>query len=377
MEEIGSQRAWVSSMSKAHERIRQMKSYNHLYEKVLSKENIKSAILKASKGKRKRRKVQRILSDIDAWIPYYQNFISHYKTRHKKPKIIYEGITRKRREIIVPSYDEQVMHHAIVNVLEPIIMKSIYFHSYGSLPRRGAHGAKKYIEKWIRHDSRNCKYFLKMDIKQFFPSVPHDRLYEMLADYIHDERMLTLMHKVIDSTETGLPLGFHTSHWLANWYLCGLDRFIKQELMAVHYIRYMDDLVIFGPNKRKLHKYRIAIADYLEHIGLSMKGNWQLKKFDYNGKGHDLDFMGFRFFSDKTILRKRVMYRMCRRAKKISKKEKPTIYDCRRMMSALGLIDKTDTYDMYLKHIKPYICFRKLKKRISNYDRRNAHVAQE
>lgn len=352
-----------------------MKSYNHLYEKVLEPENIRKAILKSAKGKRGRQKVRKILSDIDEWIPYYQKFIKNYKTRHKKPKIIYEGINRKRREIIVPSFDEQVMHHAVVNVLEPIIMHGIYYHAYGSLPKRGAHGAKKYIEKWIRHDGKNCKYFLKMDIKQFFNSVPHDKLYEMLQRYIHDEQMMALLHKIIDSTDRGLPLGFHTSHWLANWYLQGLDRYIKHELKAKHYIRYMDDMIIFGPNKRKLHRMRNDIAEYLSGIGLEMKGNWQIKKFDYKSRGKDLDFMGFRFFREKTILRRKVMYRMTRRARRISRKEKPTIYDCKQMMSALGLLNATDTYGMYLEHIKPFINFQKMKRRISRYDRRINNVA--
>ena len=342
---------------------------------VISEENIRLAIRKAVKGKRKRRKVQRILADMDEWIPYYQKFIINYKTRHKEPKVILEGIHRKRREIIVPSFDEQVMHHAIVNVLEPIIMHGIYYHAYGSLPGRGAHGAKKYIEKWIKHDPKNCKYFLKMDIKQFFNSVQHDRLYRMLELYIHDEKMLDLMHKVIDSTAVGLPLGFHTSHWLANWYLQGLDRYIKQTLKAKHYIRYMDDMIIFGPNKRKLHEMRRKIEEFLNGLGLRMKENWQLKRLDYNGRGKDLDFMGFRFFRNKTILRKMVMYRMCRRARRIWKKGKPTIYDCRQMMSALGLLNASDTYGMYLTHIKPFINFQQMKRRISRYDRRTNNVA--
>lgn len=256
-------------------------------------------------------------------------------------------------------------------------MHGIYYHVYGSLPGRGAHTAKKYIEKWIRHDGKNCRYFLKMDIKQFFNSVPHDKLYEMMERYIHDEKMLVLMHKVVDSTDKGLPLGFHTSHWLANWYLQGLDRYIKQELKAKYYIRYMDDMVIFGSNKRKLHKMRIRIDGYLSAIGLQMKENWQLKRFDYNGRGKDLDFMGFRFFRNRTILRKKVMHKMTRRARRIWKKEKPTIYDCKQMMSALGLLRATDTYGMYLEHIKPFINFQKLKRKISRYDRRVNNVAQK
>lgn len=347
-----------------------MKSYNHLYEELLKDENIKVAILKASKGKRSRKKVQKILSDIDSWIPYYRNFITNYKTRHKKPKIIFEGITKKRREIIVPSYDEQVLHHALVNVLEPIILKGIYFHAYGSLPNRGAHGAKKYIEKWIKHDPRNCKYFLKMDIKQFFASVPHDLLSEHIRKYIHDEKYLDILFRVLNSTGIGLPLGFHTSHWLANWYLQGLDRYIKQELRVKYYIRYMDDMIIFGANKRKLHKARQEIENYLHSLKLEMKDNWQLCKFDYNGKGRDLDFMGFRFFRNRTVLRKRVMHRMTRRARKIYKKEKPTIYNCKQMLSALGLINSADVYRMFQNEIKPFVTFRLMRKRISNYDRR-------
>lgn len=349
-----------------------MKSFNHLYEKLIDDQNIKAAILKASKGKRRRRKVQRILSDLDTWVPYYRNFIINYKTRHKKPKVIYEGINRKRREIIVPSYDEQVMHHALVNILQPIILEGIYFHAYGSLPKRGAHGAKKYIERWIRNDPKNCRYFLKMDIKQFFASVPHDKLYAHIRKYIHDERYLDILLRVLDSTDKGLPLGFHTSHWLANWYLQGLDRYVKQTLEAKYYIRYMDDMVIFGSNKRKLHRVREEIEDYLHSLGLEMKGNWQLCRFKYNDKGRDLDFMGFRFFREKTILRKRVMHRMTRRARRIGRKEKPTIYDCKQMLSALGLIKASNVYGMYCREIKPYVTFRKMKKRVSNYDRRMA-----
>lgn len=349
-----------------------MKSYNHLYEKLLNPNNIRVAIKKASKGKRGRKRVKEILERIDEYIPYFQNFIINYKTRHKKPKVIYEGINRKRREIIVPSFDEQVMHHAIVNVLEPIIMKGIYFHAYGSLPKRGAHGAKKYIEKWIKNDSKNCKYFLKMDIKQFFPSIPHDKLKQHIIKYIHDDKFINIFFRVIDSTDKGLPLGFHTSHWLANWYLQGLDRYIKQELKAKYYIRYMDDMVIFSSNKRKLHKIRKEIKDYLkDNLGLEMKGNWTVHKFDYNGKGKPLDFMGFKFYQNRTILRRKVMLKMTRKAKRMSKKEKPTVYNCKQIMSALGLLSNTNTYDMYLKKIKPYINFRTLKKRISRYDRRN------
>jgi len=138
----------------------------------------------------------------------------------------------------------------------------------------------------------------------------------------------------------------------------------------------MDDMVIFGSNKKKLHKTRKAIEAYLETEGLRLNDNWQVFRFDYvkdgKRKGRDLDFMGFRFFRERTILRKSIMLKATRKARKIGKKEKPTIYDIRQMLSYLGWIDATDTYGMYLKYIKPYVNFQYMKRRISRHDKRRS-----
>lgn len=244
------------------------------------------------------------------------------------------------------------------------------------LSQEGVHiRSKKVIEKWIRNDSKNCKYIIKMDIRHFFESIPHDKLKAKLAKHIHDDKMLDLIYKIIDITEEGLPLGFYTSQWFSNWYLQDLDHYIKEDLQTSHYIRYMDDMVIFGSNKRRLHQIRKDIEKYLEtEMGLSLKNNWQVFRFAYikNGKeyGRDLDFMGFRFYRNRTVLRKSIMYRATRKAKKVGKKEKPTIYDIRQMLSYFGWLDCTDTYCVYFYYIKPYVDFQKCKRRISNYDKR-------
>lgn len=376
MVKMNSMRATVSSKSNTVERIRQMKSYNHLMEKTKSPSNIRLAIKKAAKGKRSRKRVRQMLENTEEFIPFFQDKAYLYKHRMKQPKKIYDGITRKQREIIVPSFDEQVMHHMVVNILQPIIEKGMYDHVHGSIPKRGPVKGKKQIEKWIRNSPKRCRYVLKMDIRHFFGSIPHDKLIAFIEKRIHDKMFMRLVKEVIDCTPVGLPLGFHTSHWIANWYLQSLDHFIKQKLGAEYYMRYMDDMVIFGSNKRKLHKMKDEIERYLnEELGLEMKDNWQVFKFDYvdkNGKtvGRALDFMGYRFFRNRKILRKSIMHRMCRRAKRIWKKEKPTIYDCRQMMSALGWIRSTNSYGMYLERIKPYVCFRYMRKRISRFDKR-------
>ena len=106
-----------------------------------------------------------------------------------------------------------------------------------------------------------------------------------------------------------------------------------------------------------------------------LKENHQVFRMEYvdrNGKtrGRDLDFMGFRFRHNRISMRKSIMLRMCRKARKLSLKDKITIHDCKQMMSALSWLKNTDTYGMYLEYIKPYVNFQYMKRRISRYDRR-------
>ena len=350
------------------ERIRRkLKSYKNLYKEFVSEGNIRTAIRLSSLGKRSRSKVRKYYEHPENHIKDLQRYATHFHNAKHSPKEIYDGIRRKKRKIVVPTYREQIIHHMCVNVLKPIFMKGMYEHSYASIPNRGAHRAKKFIERWIRKDLKNTKYCLKMDIRKFFESVPHDILKKKLARIIQDDDFLKVMFEIIDATESGLPIGFYTSQWLANWYLQNLDHYIKERLGAKYYVRYMDDMVILGSNKRKLHKMRLSIVDFLHGEGLEMKDNWRIFRIT---EKTDLDFMGFRFFRNRTTLRRSIFLKARRKARRIAKKAKATTYDARQMLSYLGWLDCMDTYNAYLKYIKPYIDFGYLKLKISTYDRR-------
>lgn len=365
-----------------------MKTYNHLMEKYLTEENYRLGVKNAVKhkgGKKRKYRAARYYRDhIEEEMPKIMDYAKNFRNEQHKPIVIYDGIRRKQRTIIVPSMREQIVHHMLINVLQPIFMKSMYEHSYGSIPGRGAHSAKKRIEKWIRTGGRNVKYCLKMDIRKYFDSVPHDILKKKMAALITDTDFLKILYEIADAVpgDKGIPIGFYTSQWFANWYLTGLDHYIKEELRAPYYIRYMDDMVIFGSNKRRLHQVRIAIEKYLnENLGLELKDNWQVFLFDYadkdgSRKGRDLDFMGFRFYRDRTVLRKTLLLKATRKARRLSKKPRRTVYDARQMLSYLGWIDCTDTYNLYKKRIKPYVNFQKLKRAESYYFRRTQNVEE-
>lgn len=360
-------------MSNVDERIREkMKSYGYLYEKCLSESNRREAIKAAKHSKRIRKIIkQRHLSD-DALLDLSFEWIINFHNAEHTPIYIQDGITHKQRVIIVPTLEELIVQHCIVNAMKPLFSKGMYEHTYASLPGRGAHKGKRVIQKWIERDRKNTKYILKMDIHHFFDSVPHDIIKEKLSKCIRDENMLYLLNTIIDVTDNGLPLGFYTSQWLSNWFLLELDHYIKEVLGASYYMRYMDDMVIFGCNKKILHRIRKAINLFLEEkLGLELKDNWQVFLFDWNGKGRDLDFMGFRFFRSRITMRRSIMLKATRKARKIGKKVKATIYDCRQMLSYNGWLKYTATYRMYLKRIKPYVNFKKIRRYISKHDRDN------
>lgn len=352
-----------------------MKSFNHLYEVAIDEQTRKESVHKVILGRKKMKNLRRYADKESVMACLAYQWITNYHNAVHHPMTIHDGVSQKLRTIIVPTFEELTVQHCVVRALMPMFYQGMYEHTYASIPNRGAHKGKKVIEKWIGNDSKNCKYVLKMDIRHFFDSIPHDKLKAMLAKHIHDSRMLDLLYKIIDVTEIGLPLGFYTSQWFSNWYLTGLDHYIKEKLKAMHYMRYMDDMVVFGSNKRELHTIRKEIEKYLSlELGLHLKDNWQVFRFDYvrGGKryGRDLDFMGFRFFRDRTILRRSIMLKASRKARRIGKKDKATIYDIRQMLSYLGWIGCTDTYSMYENRIKPYVSFQKFKRRISAYDRR-------
>ena len=135
----------------------------------------------------------------------------------------------------------------------------------------------------------------------------------------------------------------------------------------------MDDMVIFGANKRRLHEIRRMIAEYLNTIELEMKSNWCVARFVYtkNEKeyGRDLDFLGFRFYRNRTVLRKSLMLRATRCARK-----QHTLENAMRIMSYIGWFDHTNTYGVYLRWIKPYVNVRQTKKQISRSARRKNNV---
>lgn len=364
-----------------------MKSYNHLFEKLISYENLSEAIEKSSLGKRDRHDVKKVIQHKDEYIKRIQELLINKKFRIRKHNAvkINDGINAKIRLIIKPDYIfEQILHHAIVQVLTPIFMRSMYIYSCGSLPGRGGLYGKRYLAKYIKENPKKIKYVAKGDITKFFQTVNIELVKAKFKKIIHDEKFLEVIFLVLDSNiatyngqnvNMGLPIGYYLSQWIANWFLQDFDYFIKQQLKIKCYVRYVDDFVLLGPNKKELHKAMNAIAEYLGNIDLKLKSNHQVFRLAYkdkNGKekGRPIDFMGFKFYRDRTILRRNIMLRAVRKALKISKKINLNWYECTQLLCYLGWFKYSDTYKVFERYIKPLVNLGECKKVVSLRQRR-------
>lgn len=340
-----------------------LKRKGYIYEKVYDIDNIKHAILKASLGKRKQKRVKLILDNMNYYAYQIQMMLKNkvYVPSHPHVTVINDGTSKKTRTIYKPNfYPDQIIHWALMLQLEPIIMKSMYEYNCGSVPNRGTSYGQKAIRNWLDSDYKNTKYCLKMDVKKFYPSIDNDILKYMFRKKIKDPNCLWLIDTIIDSND-GQPIGYYTSQWFANFFLEEMDHMIKEKLGVKYYIRYVDDLVLFGANKKKLHKVKKSIESYLNSIKLHIKGNWQV--FRVNKR--DVDFLGLRFYRNKTMLRKRNALRIKRRVRKIQRKGYLNDKDASAIISYWGWIKRSDSFYFYHKYIKPVVSIKLARKVVS------------
>ncbi len=217
-----------------------------------------------------------------------------YKTSEYYIFKIFEG---KEREIFqLPYYPDRIVHHAIMNVLENVFIRSFTINTYSCIKNRGIHKCLINLNKALKS---HPKYCLKLDIKKFYPSIDNKILKKLLRKKFKDVDLLSLLDEIIDSNSNGQPIGNYISQFMANFYLTYFDHWVKEILKVKDYFRYCDDLVILGNNKDELREILNKIKVYLKvnlHLELS---NYQI----FSIKSRGIDFVGYKCYYDYTLLR--------------------------------------------------------------------------
>ncbi len=266
--------------------------------------------------------------------------------------LVFLAHSPKLREVFAADFRDRVVHHVLVNVLEPIFERRFIHDVYNNRRGKGTHAAIRRAQTFMRQTRGG--YYLQLDIKGFFYHLNKQILMEKIKEGVlwgqtrarqiasrHVMRgqtpesaipaILWLAHTIVFHDPTrdyrlrgarhqleklpphkslfklprhlGLPIGNLTSQFFANVYLNDFDNYLKRTLKVRRYIRYVDDFVLFDEDPDRLNVLRVQIADYLySELGLSLREDSRLRAHTQG-----LDFLGYIIRPDYILVRRRVV----------------------------------------------------------------------
>jgi retron-type reverse transcriptase len=320
-------------------------------------ENLKLAHQNAKKGKGWYAEVKMVDENPEYYLKLLQEMLLNHTYRTSKYTTFIKQDSGKERVIYkLPYFPDRICQWAILQVIEPILIRNFTDDTYSAIPGRGIHQAFTRIKKAVQNDVPGTQYCLKLDAKKYYPSIKHNILKDKYRRLFKDNDLLWLLDEIIDSTpgDTGIPIGNYLSQYSGNYYLSSFDHWIKEVKGVKYYYRYMDDIVILAGSKEYLHQLRKDIAEYFhKELKLSIKENWQVFPTFVRG----IDFVGYRIFLGYSLLRKTTCKQMKAKMVKIRKKmesgHEMNFSEWCSINSYKGWLIHCDSYRLKAKYIDP------------------------
>lgn len=202
-----------------------------------------------------------------------------------------------------------------------------------------------------KHNNKVQGYVLKADIKHYFDNVDHEILINIVKSKVKDGKIIWLTRKILNNFKgsvhgRGMPLGNYTSQFFANVYLNELDYFVKHELRAKYYIRYVDDFVILHRNKKRLEYFKCKLVDFLKGLKIELHP----AKTDIIPLQKGITFLGYKIFYHYKLLRKRNLKQFHKKFSKLLKWYTNEIVTKERLLESLqgwfGYAQWANTYNL-------------------------------
>jgi RNA-directed DNA polymerase len=303
-----------------------MKRLDGLWSQVVAFDNLWLAWRRARRGKSRSAGAVAFKLDLERNLLSLQRDLANgdYRPGDYRLFTIYE---RKPRLIAAAPFPDRVVHHAVMNVIEPPLDRRFIADTYACRQGKGVHLAVDRYQGW----AQRYRYALKLDVRRYFPSIDHAILKETVRRHLRDERLLALLDLIIDTgpasapappmyflgnglltpleRRCGIPIGNLTSQFFANLYLNGLDHGIKETRQVPAYLRYVDDLVLLDDDKGRLLDWRDWIAGQLTTLRLQL----HLDRGKVSQTREGLDLLGYHIFPHHRRLRNENGFRFRRR----------------------------------------------------------------
>ncbi len=209
----------------------------------------------------------------------------------------------KRRLIAAAPFRDRVVHHALCNLMAPVLERAFIARSFSCQVGKGTMAARE----CCRRLTNRYRYVLKCDVRKFFPNIDHAILRELLEARIRCNGVRELIRRILASYQTGaevpsdwpdaiprprgLPIGNLTSQLWGNFYLDGVDHWITETQGHGAYLRYTDDLLLFGDDKPRLWQLCDGVAEELARLRLKLSD----PKSRLLATRECVPFCGFRF----------------------------------------------------------------------------------
>lgn len=367
-----------------------------LFNSTCSMDNLYRAYQNAKSGKGWYKEVKQIEKRPFYYLAGLQYMLKNhlFKTSDYEIFILNEG--KKKRDVYkLPFFPDRIAQWAILQVIEPFLLANMTADTYSAIPGKGIQpivddlrghyktkiidGKKKsvWVPSILLTDEENTRYCYKIDLHHYYQSINHEVLKQKFRKVFKDPELLWLLDEITDSINTateedlielslsgeievdpntGIPIGNYMSQYSGNFYLSSFDHWVKEELHTKHNYRYMDDVVIFSSSKEELHEIHKKVTAYLrDYLHLNIKGNYQI----FPTKVRGVDFVGYRFFGEYTLLRKSTAINFKRKMRACRKKMEnnipPTYSEWCSFNSYKGWLGNCDSYRLSKKYIEPLI----------------------
>lgn len=292
-----------------------MKSIGNLYEKIYDIENLRLAHKQARRGKSFYTEVKLIDENEDEYLYRLQDMLIH-KTYHTSKHEVFEKKEGKKIRKIskLPYFPDRICQWAIIQVIEPYLMRTLTDDTYSALPGRGVERARRKMVRALKQ-TLNTVWCLKIDISKYYPNVNIEKLKLKYRRLFKDNDSLWLLDEVLDSNpDTGVPIDNYIGQYSGNIYLSDFDPRVKEVYHIKHYFRYMDDMVFLSSSKEELQALIKEITKYLvDEYDLKVKDSWSLFRVEDRG----IDFVGYVLKHGSIRLRKSIAHSIKKTSSKI------------------------------------------------------------
>ena len=229
--------------------------------------NLAIAFLRAARGKHGRREVMafrdNLWDNLNRMAVELANGSFRFGGYHT-----FKVFDPKERLICAAPFDQRVAMHAIMRVCHPVFEAYQMPHSFASRIGKGTYAA---IDKAMML-CRCYDWYAKLDVRHYFDTINHDILISLLSSLFKDQVLLCIFKQLLGTYEVnigrGLPIGNLTSQYFANHYLAVADHYAMRQLHAPAMVRYMDDVLFFGLERKSLLE---LIRNYVSFVNCSLR----------------------------------------------------------------------------------------------------------